>query len=389
MANNHTELTNGSQLQLFVDKTVEENPDYLTKQIVTLIGNKRLLLKNIGTQLLKVKKRLGKKQLRIMDGFSGSGIVSRFFKAHSEYLISNDLEDFAATISRCYLQNKGDINYLELKDIVEELNIKVDRVKYETGFFEELYSPKDESCITKDDRVFYTKSNACRLDNYRRLVDSVPNKYRYLVLGPLIWRASVHANTAGVFKGFYKDRETKIGQFGGTNGDALARIKGEIILEPPILSNYDCDIKVFQNDINHLVSTEKNLNLDLVYLDPPYNQHPYGSNYFMLNLLVNYNKPEFISKVSGIPTDWRRSDYNKKALCLEGMKNVVSKVDTKFILISFNNEGFIKVDEMMNMLNELGNVDKVDILYNTFRGSRNLRNRKIHVTEYLFLVERK
>ena len=31
--------------------------------------------------------------------------------------------------------------------------------------------------------------------------------------------------------------------------------------------------------------------LDLVYLDPPYNQHPYGSNYFMLNLLVDYRAP--------------------------------------------------------------------------------------------------
>ncbi|MDR0684304.1 MAG: DNA adenine methylase [Spirochaetaceae bacterium] len=27
--------------------------------------------------------------------------------------------------------------------------------------------------------------------------------------------------------------------------------------------------------------------VDLAYLDPPYNQHPYGSNYFMLNLILD------------------------------------------------------------------------------------------------------
>lgn len=53
--------------------------------------------------------------------------------------------------------------------------------------------------------------------------------------------------------------------------------------------------------------------VDVVYLDPPYNQHPYGSNYFLLNLLVNYERPNDFSKVSGIPPDWNRSYYNKRA----------------------------------------------------------------------------
>jgi len=32
-------------------------------------------------------------------------------------------------------------------------------------------------------------------------------------------------------------------------------------------------------------------------LDPPYNQHPYGSNYFMLNLLADYREPADVSAV--------------------------------------------------------------------------------------------
>ena len=56
--------------------------------------------------------------------------------------------------------------------------------------------------------------------------------------------------------------------------------------------------------------------LDLLYLDPLYNQHPYGFNYFMLNLLCDYRRPERISRVSGIPRDWNRSPYNGRRTAL-------------------------------------------------------------------------
>ena len=77
------------------------------------------------------------------------------------------------------------------------------------------------------------------------------------------------------------------------------RIKGKIVLEPPVLSRYECDHEVLQEDANDAARRVRDL--DLAYIDPPYNQHPYGSNYFMLNLLVRYERPEKISRVSGIP----------------------------------------------------------------------------------------
>ena len=118
-----------------------------------------------------------------------------------------------------------------------------------------------------------------------------------------------------MFKGFYKDRTTGIGKFGGSNGDALSRIKGRIELDVPVLSRFECDMEIQQQDANELVRQLRGL--DLAYLDPPYNQHPYGSNYFMLNLLVDYQKPQHVSNVSGIPTDWQRSDYNVRSCCLQ------------------------------------------------------------------------
>ena len=82
------------------------------------------------------------------------------------------------------------------------------------------------------------------------MIDTAPEDFREMLLGPLLSKASVHSNTAGVFKGFYKNRETKIGQFGGTGSDALVRIKGKIVLEPPVLSRFECDCEVLQEDAN-------------------------------------------------------------------------------------------------------------------------------------------
>ncbi|HEX5122858.1 MAG TPA: DNA adenine methylase [Rhodanobacteraceae bacterium] len=364
-----------------------EDPDYLSRQLVTYIGNKRALLGNIALALARVRLRLGGRKLRALDAFAGSGVVSRFLKAHCAYLASNDIEDYAAVLARCHLANRGVVELRELSALVAELNANVENAPLPRGFIEAFYAPADEANITKRDRVFYTKSNARRLDNYRRMLAALPERQRVMLLGPLLARASVHANTAGVFKGFYKNRRTQAGQFGGSGSDALGRILGSIVLDVPVLSRFECDVGVFQHDANALARELRDL--DVAYLDPPYNQHPYGSNYFMLNLIANYRQPAEVSTVAGIPTDWKRSGYNVRSRSLPLLADLAETIDAKFLLVSFNDEGFIAPDAMRAMLGQLGTVDVIETQYNAFRGSRNFDNRPIHVTEQLFLVEKR
>ena len=375
------------QLRLWTDPSADEDPAYLQEQLLTCIGNKRSLLNHLGDAITKVKQRLGKDRLRVLDAFSGSGVISRYCKCHAEYLIANDLEYYAAITSQCYLRNRSEVDLAHLGALVERLNHEVASAPQPPGFIEELYAPKDENNIQQGERVFYTRKNARRLDNYRRLLNELAPADRLMLLGPLLSEASVHANTAGVFKGFYKDRGSQVGRFGGTNSDALKRIKGEITLSIPILSRYECAVDVFQEDANQLV--RRLHGLDLAYFDPPYNQHPYGSNYFMLNLLATYERPGRVSEVSGIPVDWQRSGYNVRSRSFSLIMDLVHQVDSKFILLSFNDEGFIRPDAIYQLLAQFGPVDTIELPYNTFRGSRNLRQRNIHVSEHLFLVERR
>lgn len=364
-----------------------ESREYLTNQIITYLGNKRTLLGFIGTAINKVCDDLGKDKIDIADVFSGSGVVSRYFKQYAHTLYVNDLEDYCQTINRCYLSNREDIDGKVLESYFRTIHQKVNENGLKAGFITEMYSPKDDNNIKKGERVFFTTRNAMYIDTVRQLIDEVDENYRPFLLAPLLYEASVHNNTSGVFKGFYKNTETGVGQYGGDGRNALSRILADIEIKEPVFSNYSCDVRFYQEDANNLAKIMPQV--DLAYMDPPYNQHPYGSNYFMLNLINNYVRPVSVSRVSGIPKDWNKSSYNKKSLAKESMRELCADIKAKYLLISFSDDGFISKEEMVDMLTVLGEVDVLDRQHNTFRGSRNLNSRDIHVKEYLYLVKKK
>jgi adenine-specific DNA-methyltransferase len=206
-------------------------------------------------------------------------------------------------------------------------------------------------------------------------------------LAPLAYSASVNANTSGVFKGFYKNSETGRGQFGGNSKNCLSRIMKEIVLQKPIFSNFSCEWTMHKADTNVLI---KELNdLDVAYYDPPYNQHPYGSNYFMLNLIVDYKEPSNTSKVSGIPVGWNKSSYNRKEEARKAFFDLVRDTNSKYVIISYSTEGILSVEELIEIFKNFGTTEILRKEYAVFKGSRNLRNRTNRLDELLFVIRKK
>jgi adenine-specific DNA-methyltransferase len=367
------------------NRAINEKEEFLTRQLITCIGNKRALLGFIGSGIGKVQKKLNKNKLKTFDVFSGSGIVARYLKQFSQLLIVNDLEKYSALINDCYLSNESELDFSLLREYYRELVSESNKGLIK-GIISKIYAPNDDKNIQEHERVFYTSRNAMYIDTVRQLIERIPQNDQKYFLAPLLSEASIHANTAGVFKGFYKNRETGIGQFGGKNKDALFRITGDIKLPFPVFSNYSCDTVICNNDSNEVIKMLPEV--DLAYLDPPYNQHPYGSNYFMLNLILDYKCPGKTSKISGIPEDWNRSAYNKENHALNALTHLVENINAKYLLISYNSEGFISAEQMKNLLKRIGKFEVLETRYNAFKGSRNLKTREIHVKEYLFLLEK-
>ena len=199
-----------------------ENPAYLSESLITYLGNKRALVRPIESVVWHVRRLLGGRRLRSCDPFAGSGV--RMLKQHSDYQISNNFEAYAACIGRAFLTNQSSVDYPELVATVSKINQIVESGGGPTGFIRDRYAPHDDEEIQAGERVFYTGENARRLDAYAQLKRQSDPKLRDLLLGSLLSEASIHANTGGVFKGFYKDPDTGIGKYGGKGEDALERI---------------------------------------------------------------------------------------------------------------------------------------------------------------------
>lgn len=373
-----------AQKSLFEESDVEDS-DYLKSQLITYIGNKRSLLPFIETGLRSVKAKMGTKRISFLDLFSGTGVVARMARQHSTVVHCNDLELYSEVTNRCYQTNSDSLNTGALRDELRRIEaILISDAA--PGIIAELYAPEDDDNIQRGERVFYTRRNAIFLDTFCRALETTPAELRPYILAPVLSQASMYVNTSGVFKGFYKNKDG-IGQFGGTSRNALTRIMRNITISEPILSNQNCESHVHRQDANNLVDNIESV--DVAYLDPPYNQHPYGSNYFMLNLLCDYRPPHDLSQVSGIPTNWNRSSYNKPRSAALALFDVVERVQAKFVLISYNSEGFIKQDEFIDGLGKYGDVSVMDTRYNTFRGCRNLAERETYVTENLYLLDKR
>lgn len=384
-----TEKYDSPNSSAIINPTTEIKNDFVFQTMLTCIGNKRKLVKNISTIIDEIRQKLGKDKLNIVDGFAGSSVVSRELSYFANNLYTNDMELYSYLMAQCFLQTPTEEQEQRIIYHITIMNQLAETGPYKEGIICKNYAPKNTTDIQKGERCFYTRENALIIDTLRKYIkEKVESDIEVYCLVPLLTKASIHTNTAGVFKGFYKKND--IGCFGGAAENALSRIMCSIRLDIP-LWNKQTNFKAHcsNKDINILVN-ELPSDIDIMYLDPPYNQHPYGSNYFMLNIIATNEEPEDISKVSGIPNNWNKSEYNKRTNAVRAMSELIENglIKSKYLLISYNNEGIITMDDWAQIFEQY-TVKKYEINYDTYKGSRNLGNRSNKVVEIMYLISRK
>ncbi len=227
------------------------NSPYFTKQLITYIGNKRKLLPFIDSVVSNIFESNNFKKMKILDGFAGSGAVSRLLKNYSSELHINDLEHYSFIVNKAFLLNKSEIVEETLNNYILILNKIILNINFDNedlGFIEKNYAPKDDANIKIGERVFFTRKNARIIDKLRNTIEDFPEPYRNICLALLITESSIHNNTSGVFKGFHK--KNGIGHFGGKGENALSRIKSDISLNYPLFSEIECPVYVHKSDIN-------------------------------------------------------------------------------------------------------------------------------------------
>lgn len=379
--------------------------EYLTKQIIAYIGNKRKLLSLIYRALESTGLEI-KAGLKFFDVFAGSGVVSRFAKSLNFEVYSNDWEYYSYIINSAYIGiNKKELaelfgseeNFSNLLDKINTLPLPAETEQYVAKY----YAPKEldyKKADYKTERLFYTRQNALAIDKIRNYIEETyppgnitPDdlKRRNILLANLLYEAATHNNTSGVFKACHKE-------FGGHGKDALKRILGRIELNELVLIDSDFPAHIFQEDANNLV--KKMPQVDIAYLDPPYNQHQYGSNYHMLNTIAKWDhipvgfetkEDGSLKEKAGIRHDWidTRSNYCYKEPAVSAFEDLIENLNARFILISYSTDGIIPFEELQRICLKKGKVSIITNEYTTYRGGKKSNERQNSNIEFVLCID--
>ncbi len=328
--------------------------DFVFSQLIPYIGNKRKLLNLIRSSVESTG--LCPAHCTFLDAFSGSGVVSRFAKRLGFAVTSNDWEPYAEKLADCFITLNSSPRFFQdrsYESVIAELNALPPIDGWITTH---LCPADDEHYDTSRDRMFYMRKNGSRLDAVRqRIADweeqGVLSRSQFAsLLGPLLYQACWLSNTSGVFKGFHNG-------WGGQTGTALYRIKADFQLEPAIFfDNGRTNLSSRLDACEVALRSQQARPFDIAYLDPPYNQHPYGSNYHVLNTMTLWDKPVLSPKITGhgnksaIREDWRterRSAYNHQSRASTAYNALLDSLNAHFICTSYSTDGFIPLREMI------------------------------------------
>jgi len=403
---------------------------YLSGQIITYMGNKRKLLPVISALVDNIQAELGYSELTIGDGFSGSGIVSRLFKTKAAKLYSNDLAGYSKTLNECYLATPDEKTLEQIKkyiggaphgvtppndsgdkhgdtpstpieaksqqvsDVISS-NPNPSGVDGVSPWVSGNWAPASP-LISENDRVFFTYENGKRIDYLRDYIATLPPAYQPFLLAPLLVECSIHNNTNGQFSAFYKDAEATKGAYGGKGGIDLKRITQPITIPFPLFDPHPCQVVITQLDTNAWAKKlGSEVELDIVYYDPPYNKHPYNIYYFMLDVINNWDKTTPIPATNrGQPKDRTKSLYNSSTNAKEALDDLLANTKAKYIILSYNDGGIIPIPELDTLLAKHGqHVEKIPLdhkTYNRLKGISNYKRTQEYkaVKEYMYVVKR-
>lgn len=383
---------------------------YLKRQLIAYIGNKRSLLPFLGSLFLRLHEERSVE--RFLDPFAGSGAVARLGKRLGFSVHANDWEYYAYILNHAFValdRTRADTLFAAdggIEAVIAELNsqrLRVeglnDGIPADVAYISRHYAPeRTAQADYRRERLFYSRENALFVDAVRHEIDlrypenpssAERRDQRALLIALLLYEAATHANTSGVFKAYHKG-------FGGHGGDALGRILAPMQLEVPCLIDGQRSCSASATDAADCAQASS---YDLVYLDPPYNQHQYGSNYFMLNTIARWDRPDVdgrrhsdgtLRSKAGIRPDWKatRSGYCSRAGAPRELERLFDAIDAPRIVLSYNAQGIIPLESVMEICARHGRVEVAGTGYVRYRGGRQSLTRKTVNHEFALVVYR-
>jgi len=382
---------------------VDLDHPYLRSQLIAYIGNKRALQAFLAGIFLRLSPDPEGRGDVFLDPFAGSGAVARLARHLGFRVRANDWEHYAYVLNFAHLcigREESRELFREaggLGRLLEELN-SLPEPPPEEQYIARHYAPAlTAGADYRVERLFYTRENALRIDAVRGRIEAMypgfelgehPSKEKLLLLASLLYQCATHTNTSGVFKACHKG-------FGGHGREALGRIMAPVVLQAPVL----IDAPEAEAGCTDAAQFVRGRPAQVCYLDPPYNQHQYGSNYHLLNTIARWDRLPVSGELgpdgrllhkAGIRPDWvgTRSPYCYRHSAPAAFRELLGAIDARWLVVSYNSGGTIPFEELEEMLAGQGRLSLQANDYVAYRGGRQSIARQVHTQELVLVVER-
>jgi adenine-specific DNA-methyltransferase len=294
--------------------------------VIKYLGSKRRLVPVLARICAELDTRTA------LDLFTGTTRVAQAFKQQGAYVTAVDLARYSEVFASCYIATDATtVDKDDLADAVAHLA----SVKGEPGYFTATFCEQSR---------FFQPFNGARIDAIR---DVIARDYQSSSLHPILLTSLIEAadrvdSTTGVQMAYVKEWAPR------SHRPLELRV-------PDLLAGAGRAVRADALDVAGTVG-----DFDLAYLDPPYNQHRYFTNYHVWETLVAWDAPEHYG-VACKRVDARdastKTAFNARRGMADALRAVVRDVRARVLVLSYNDESWVTLDELREMCEGRGAVE--------------------------------
>ncbi len=293
--------------------------------MIKYIGSKRRLI----PVLTDLFERSGARTA--LDLFTGTTRVAQAFKSVGGQVTAVDTARYSDVFAKTFIETDAtSVDMAELVDVISRLNSLPGTAGYVTDTF----------CVQSR---FFQPHNGERIDAIR---DAIAQEYIGTPLEPLLLTSLLLAadrvdSTTGLQMAYVKQWAPR----------SFNQLEMRV---PDLLPGAGRAVRGDATTVTGLLGS-----FDLAYLDPPYNQHRYFTNYHVWETIVAWDHPEHYGvacKRVDARDDETKSVFNRKREMPDALARTIASVDADFVVVSYNDESWVTLDELRDMCAVHGDV---------------------------------
>lgn len=284
--------------------------------MIKYLGSKRRLVPVLGAIASAVDAQTA------VDLFTGTTRVAQEFKKRGITTTCVDTASYSYVLAQTFIAtDAAQISAAELAEAIAFLN----SLPGQPGYFTQTF------CL--DSRYFQPK-NGERVDAIR---DAIEHQFANTALYPILLTSLMLAadrvdSTTGIQMAYLKQWSPR------SHRDLELRV-------PELLPGAG---SALQSDA--ALAVESLPTMDLAYLDPPYNQHRYYTNYHIWETLVRWDNPEHYGvacKRVDARDEQSKSRFNRKREMPVALEQLINDVRAETLVLSYNNESWVSAEQLL------------------------------------------